>query len=128
VRRNPVVIANRPPARAADCAPYQDRGKGAVEQSQKNEDGNTSMNGQLGHGDEGIELKNADSDLSGDYLPASRPTASRTSVANPVRKLGIPTLDRGVVVDFVTSFVATAPKSAISYSLESGKPPDLKDI
>ena len=43
----------------------QDRGKGAVEQSQKNEGGNTSMNGQLGHRDEDIELKDADSDLSG---------------------------------------------------------------
>jgi hypothetical protein len=43
----------------------QDRGKGAVEQSKKNEGGNTSMNGQLGHRDEDIELKNADSGLSG---------------------------------------------------------------
>ena len=48
-----------------DKSKDQDRGKGAVEQSQKNEGGNTSMNGQLGHRDEDIELKNADSDLSG---------------------------------------------------------------
>ena len=43
----------------------QDRGKGAMEQDQENEGGNTSMNGQLGHRDEDSELKNADSDLSG---------------------------------------------------------------
>jgi hypothetical protein len=43
----------------------QDQGKGAVEQDQKNQGGNTSMKGQLGHRDEDVELKNADSDLSG---------------------------------------------------------------
>jgi hypothetical protein len=43
----------------------QDRGKGAVEQDQENEGGNTSMSGQLGHRDEDGELKKADSDLSG---------------------------------------------------------------
>jgi hypothetical protein len=43
----------------------QDRGKGAVEQDQNNEGGNTSMSGQLGHRDEDAELKDADSDLSG---------------------------------------------------------------
>ena len=43
----------------------QDQGKGAVEQDQKNQGGNTSMNGQLGHRDENAELKNADSHLSG---------------------------------------------------------------
>jgi hypothetical protein len=43
----------------------QDQGKGAVEQDQTNQGGNTSMNGQLGHRDEDVELKNADSDLSG---------------------------------------------------------------
>jgi hypothetical protein len=43
----------------------QDRGKGAVEQDQENEGGNTSMSGQLGHRDEDAELKNADSGLSG---------------------------------------------------------------
>ena len=43
----------------------QDRGKGAVEQDSKNEGGNTSMQGQLGHRDENAELKDADSDLSG---------------------------------------------------------------
>jgi hypothetical protein len=36
-----------------------------VEQDQDNQGGNTSMNGQLGHRDENVELKNADSDLSG---------------------------------------------------------------
>jgi hypothetical protein len=43
----------------------QDRGKGAIEQDQKNQGGNTSMNGQLGHRDEDADLKSADSDLSG---------------------------------------------------------------
>jgi hypothetical protein len=43
----------------------QDQGKGVVEQDQKNQGGNTSMNGQLGHRDGNAELKNADSDLSG---------------------------------------------------------------
>jgi hypothetical protein len=43
----------------------QDQGKGAVEQDQDNQGGNTSMSGQLGHRDENAELKNADSDLSG---------------------------------------------------------------
>jgi hypothetical protein len=43
----------------------QDRSKGAVEQDQQNEGGNTSMQGQLGHRDEDAELKNADADLSG---------------------------------------------------------------
>lgn len=43
----------------------QDQGKGAVEQDQKNQGGNTSMYGQLGHREQDTELKNADSDLSG---------------------------------------------------------------
>ena len=43
----------------------QDQGKGAVEQDEKNQGGNTSMSGQLGHRDEDVELKSADSDLSG---------------------------------------------------------------
>ena len=43
----------------------QDRGKGAMEQDSENQGGNTSMQGQLGHRDEDVELKNADSDLSG---------------------------------------------------------------
>ena len=43
----------------------QDRGKVGVEQDQKNEGGNTSISGQLGHWDEDAELKNSDSDLSG---------------------------------------------------------------
>jgi hypothetical protein len=36
-----------------------------VEQDQSNEGGNTSLSGQLGHRDGDVELKNADSDLSG---------------------------------------------------------------
>ena len=48
-----------------DKSKDQDRGKGAMEQDQKNQGGNTSMQGQLGHRDEDAELKNADADLSG---------------------------------------------------------------
>jgi hypothetical protein len=43
----------------------QDKGKGAVEQDRKNQGGNTSMQGQLGHRDQNAELKDADSDLPG---------------------------------------------------------------
>jgi hypothetical protein len=43
----------------------QDRGKGAMEQDQQNQAGNTNMQGQLGHRDEDVELKNADADLPG---------------------------------------------------------------
>jgi hypothetical protein len=48
-----------------DKSKDQDRGKGAMEQDQQNQAGNTSMQGQLGHRDEGVELKNADADLPG---------------------------------------------------------------
>ena len=48
-----------------DKSKDQDRGKGAMEQDQQNQAGNTSMQGQLGHRDEDVELKNADADLSG---------------------------------------------------------------
>lgn len=40
----------------------QDRGKGAVEQDELNEGGNTSMQGQLGHRDQNEMLKSSDSD------------------------------------------------------------------
>ena len=43
----------------------QDRSKGAMEQDQQNHGGNTSMQGQLGHRDEDVELKEADSNLAG---------------------------------------------------------------
>jgi len=43
----------------------QDKGKGAVEQDRKNQRGNASMKGQLGHRDEDAVLKDADSDLPG---------------------------------------------------------------
>ncbi len=43
----------------------QDKGKGAMEQDQNNQGGNTSMKGQLGHRDEDAELKDADSNLPG---------------------------------------------------------------
>jgi len=41
----------------------QDREKGAVEQDERTQKGNTSMNGQLGHRDQNPMLKNADSDF-----------------------------------------------------------------
>jgi len=40
----------------------QDRGKGAVEQDQPGQTGNTSMQGQLGHRDQDPLLKSSDSD------------------------------------------------------------------
>jgi hypothetical protein len=43
----------------------QDKGKGAMEQDQNNEGGNTSMQGQLGHRDQDADLKDADSNLPG---------------------------------------------------------------
>jgi hypothetical protein len=48
-----------------DKSKDQDRGKGAMEQDQQNQGGNTSMQGQLGHRDEDEDLKDADADLSG---------------------------------------------------------------
>jgi len=48
-----------------DKSKDQDQAKGAVEEDKKNQGGNTSMKGQLGHRDEDVELKGADSDLSG---------------------------------------------------------------
>ncbi|MGA8313975.1 MAG: hypothetical protein WB755_28380 [Terriglobales bacterium] len=48
-----------------DKSKDQDRRKGAMEQDQQNQGGNTSMQGQLGHRDEDEELKDADADLSG---------------------------------------------------------------
>jgi hypothetical protein len=58
------------PAEQEESAPVhksrdQDKGKGATEQGQENEGGNTGMQGQLGHRDEDAELKDADSDLPG---------------------------------------------------------------
>jgi hypothetical protein len=50
---------------SVDKSKDQDRGKGAMEQDQQNQGGNTSMQGQLGHRDEDEELKDADSDFSG---------------------------------------------------------------
>jgi hypothetical protein len=41
----------------------QDRGKGAVEQDQSSQTGNTSMQGQLGHRDQDPLLKSSDSDF-----------------------------------------------------------------
>ena len=58
-------LGGREDSAATDKSRDQDRGKGAVEQDQRNQGGNTSMNGQLGHRDENAELKNSDSDLSG---------------------------------------------------------------
>ena len=43
----------------------QDRGKGATDEDKQSQGGNTSMQGQLGHRDENVELKNADSNLAG---------------------------------------------------------------
>ena len=47
----------------------QDRSKGALEQDQQNQSGNTSMQGQLGHRDEDVELKNAEILICLDEIP-----------------------------------------------------------
>jgi hypothetical protein len=59
------AIVERGEKASMDKSRDQDRGKGAMEQDQRNQGGNTSMQGQLGHRDEDAELKNADADLSG---------------------------------------------------------------
>jgi len=59
------AIVERGEKATMDKSKDQDRGKGAMEQDQQNQGGNTSMQGQLGHRDEDAELKNADTDLSG---------------------------------------------------------------
>ena len=41
----------------------QDRFKGAVEQEEPNQEGNTSLQGQLGHRDQDEMIKDADSDF-----------------------------------------------------------------
>ena len=41
----------------------EDFGKGAVEQDEPSESGNTSMQGQLGHRDQDAMLKDADTDF-----------------------------------------------------------------
>jgi len=41
----------------------QDRGKGAVEQDELNQRGNTSLQGQLGHRDQDDLLKSSDTDF-----------------------------------------------------------------
>jgi hypothetical protein len=43
----------------------QDCTKGAVEQDQQNQGGNTSLEGQLGHRDQDREIKDVDSDKAG---------------------------------------------------------------
>ena len=61
------AIVERGEQSSMDKSRDQDRGKGATEQNPQNqgEGGNTSMRGQLGHRDQDVELKNADSHLSG---------------------------------------------------------------
>ena len=43
----------------------QDRSKGAMEQDSQNEGCNTSMQDQLGHRDQDVDVKDADSDQAG---------------------------------------------------------------
>ena len=49
----------------ADTSRDQDKGKGATEQDENSQEGNTGMQGQLGHRDEDAELKDADAGLPG---------------------------------------------------------------
>ena len=41
----------------------QDKGKGAVEQEDRKQTGNTSLDGQLGHRDQDPRIKDSDSDF-----------------------------------------------------------------
>jgi hypothetical protein len=41
----------------------QDKGKGAVEQEDRGQSGNTSLDGQLGHRDQDSRIKDADTDF-----------------------------------------------------------------
>jgi hypothetical protein len=62
----PTRMTNDPEKKpAAHKSRDQDECKGATEQDQSNEGGNTSMQGQLGHRDEDADLKDADSNLPG---------------------------------------------------------------
>jgi hypothetical protein len=62
----------------------QDRLKGALEQEEKDQDGNTSMQGQLGHRDQDPILKAADTDFP---EPGESPehTGEPQEVADPAR-------------------------------------------
>jgi len=46
-----------------DKSKDQDKNKGAVEQDEPNQQGNTSLRGQIGHRDQDPRLKDADSDF-----------------------------------------------------------------
>lgn len=64
--RNAANAANREDHSSAPNPRDQDSGKGAVEEDQtQDQDGNTNMQGQLGHRDKNSELKDADSNLPG---------------------------------------------------------------
>jgi hypothetical protein len=56
---------NRKEAPRAHTSRDQDKGKGATEQQENSQAGNTRMQGQLGHRDEDAELKDADAGLPG---------------------------------------------------------------
>jgi hypothetical protein len=62
----------------------QDRLKGALEQEEKDQQGNTSMQGQLGHRDQDPMLKGADTDFP---EPGESPehTGEPQEVADPAR-------------------------------------------
>jgi hypothetical protein len=63
----------------------QDRLKGALEQEEKDQDGNTSMQGQLGHRDQDPMLKAADTDFP---EPGQSPehTGEPQDVPDPARR------------------------------------------
>jgi len=61
----------------------QDRFKGAVEQEERNQQGNTSMAGQLGHRDQDPMLKAADTDFP---EPGENPEHSGEPGTAPPRK------------------------------------------
>jgi hypothetical protein len=60
----------------------QDRGKGAVEQDNSQDTGNSSMQGQLGHRDQDAMLKSSDTDFP---EPGSNPEHSGEPTAGKKR-------------------------------------------
>jgi hypothetical protein len=62
----------------------QDREKGAVEQDERTQEGNTSMQGQLGHRDQDPMLKAADTDF-----PEPGESPEHTGGAEGVNQLDI---------------------------------------
>jgi hypothetical protein len=66
IRKEPTRMSRNPQKTSrVHISRDQDKAKGAMERANNHPDGNTGMQGQLGHRDQDAELKDADSDLPG---------------------------------------------------------------